>query len=105
MIREEIHKVIAEEEQYSHNATVDIFGQTSNTKRENANTILISEKLNKSDEMAEALNILTINDSEYYVSDSANANDAKGDTASDTKTVTYTSDGKKRKVRSLAMKI
>ena len=35
----------------------------------------------------------TINDAEYYVSNSANANDAKDDPASDTETVTHTSYG------------
>ena len=41
---------------------------------------------------------MTINDAEYYVSDSANANDSKGYPASNPKTVAHTSDGKKRKV-------
>ena len=41
---------------------------------------------------------LTINDAEYYVSESANMKDAKGDPASDPNTVTHTSNGNKRKV-------
>ena len=38
---------------------------------------------------------MTIKYAEYYVSDSANVNDAKENPASDPKTVTHTSDGKK----------
>ena len=37
---------------------------------------------------------MTINDAEYYVSNSATVNDAKGDLASDPKTVTHTRDAK-----------
>ena len=44
------------------------------------------------------LKYLTINDAEYSVSNSANVNDAKGDSACDPKTVTNTSDRKKIKV-------
>ena len=58
---------------------------------------MTSEKIDKSDDPEETLKYLTINDSEYYVSDSANDNDAKGDPESNPKTVTRTSDGKKRK--------
>ena len=43
------------------------------------------EKLDTSDKLAETLKGLTINDSEYYVSNSATTNDAKGDPASDPK--------------------
>ena len=82
----------------AHNVTADTFSQTSNTQRENANAILTSEKLNISDDLAETLNDLTIKDAEYYISDSVNANYAKGDPASDLETVTHTSDGKKMKV-------
>ena len=104
-ILDAIHKVIDEEEldaHYiildAHNVTVDNFSQTSNTQRENSNAILTSEKLDKSDALAEMLKELTINDAGYYASDSANANDAICDPASDPKTVTHTSDGNKRKV-------
>ena len=41
---------------------------------------------------------MTINDTRYYESDSANANDAKDDPAINQKIATHTSDGKKRKV-------
>ena len=40
------------------------------------------------------LKYLTINDAEYYISNSATENDEKDDPASDPKTVTHTSDGK-----------
>ena len=60
---------------------------------------MTSEKLDKSDALAETLKELTINDDGYYASDSANANDAIGDPASDPKKVTHTSDGKKIKVK------
>ena len=56
---------------------------------------MTSEKLDKLDELEETLKDFIINDAEYYVSDSANVNDAKGNPASDLKTFTYTSDGKK----------
>ena len=82
----------------AHNVTADIFSQTSNIQREDANTIWTSEKLDKSYALAEMLKGLIIYVSGYYWSDSANANDAKGDPASDPKTGTHTSDNKKRKV-------
>ena len=88
-----VHKVI-EEESDVKNITADIFNHTYNKQRENANAILTSEKLDKSDDLADTLKDLTINDAEYYVSKSATANDAKGDPASDLKTITHTNDGK-----------
>ena len=75
-----IHKVISEEETDSHNVTVYTFYQmpvTPNTQGENENTILISEGLNNLDALAEILKRLTINDTGYYESKSANENDAK----------------------------
>ena len=77
---------------------MDTFSQTSNTQIENENKILTSEKRDKSDALAEILKGLTINDARYYESDSSNANDAKGDPASDLNIATPTSDRKKRKV-------
>ena len=93
-----IHKVIAEEEADAHNVTVDTFSQTPNTQRENENTILTSEKRDKSDARAETLKWLTINDVGYYESDSVNGNGAKDNPASNPKVYTHTTDGKKRKV-------
>ena len=59
---------------------------------------MTSDKLDKSDDLAERLNGLIIKNAGYYVSDSANANDEKGDHTSNPETATHTSDGKKRKV-------
>ena len=81
----------------AHNVNSDNFSQASNTQRENENAILKREKLDKLDALAETLKGLTINDAIYDESDSSNANDAKGDTASEPKIVTHTSDRKKRK--------
>ena len=63
-------------------------------KIENANAVFTSEKLDKSDDLEYTLKDLTINDTEYYVSNSDTVNDTKGDPASNPKTVTHTSDGK-----------
>ena len=54
------------------------------------------EKLYRSDVLAETFKELTINDTGYYESDSANTNEAKGNPVSNLKTVTHTSDGNKR---------
>ena len=51
------------------------------------------------------LNGSTINDAGYYVSESGEKNDKKGNPESDLKTVTHTSDGKKRKVTDTNNKI
>ena len=48
--------------------------------------------------LSETLRGLTINDAGYYESKSANANDAKGDPASNPKVDTHTSDRKKIKI-------
>ena len=69
-----------------------------NTQGENENKILTSERQSKSDELAEKLKGLTINDAGYYESESVNTNYAKGDPASNMKVATHTSDRKKRKV-------
>ena len=58
---------------------------------------MTSEKLDKLDELTETLKYLKINNAEYYAPDPANANDKKGNPASDPKTVTHTSDGNKIK--------
>ena len=47
--------------------------------------IFTIEKLDKSDKLADRLKDLTINKAEYYVSNSATVNDAKGYPASDPK--------------------
>ena len=94
-IQEAIHKLIEEEFDY-HNVTADTFSHTSNIQRDNTNAIFTSEKLDKSDEVAETLKDFTINDVEYYVSNSENSNDAKIEPASNPKTVNHTSDGRER---------
>ena len=76
---------------------MNTFIQTSNTQRENENKILSSEKQNKLDALAETLKLLTIKDAGYSESDSASANDATSNQASDPKIATHTSDEKKRK--------
>ena len=94
-------RVIVEYEAEDHNFTVDIFSQTPvtpNTQGQNENIILTSEKRNNLDALAETLKVLTINNSGYYESESANTNDAKGDPTSDQKVATHPSDRKKRKV-------
>ena len=63
----------------ANNFTADKFIHTSNTQRENANTILTSKKLDKSDELADAVKDLTINDAKYYESNTAAASDAQGE--------------------------
>ena len=76
------------------NVTVDTFSHTPNTQRENKNAIFTSEKLDKYDELADALNDLTINDAKYDESDTATSSDSQDDSTRDPKTVTHTSNGK-----------
>ena len=92
-----------EEESISdvNNVTMDTFSHTPNTQRENANVIFTSEKLDKSDDLADTLKDLTINDSKYYESNTATTSDTQGDTTRNPKTVTHTSNGK-GKLRTLA---
>ena len=100
-----MHRVIAEEEAHEHdttldtnNVTVDTLSHTPitpNTQGENENAILTSERLDKSDSLAEMLNNLTVNDVGYYESDSENANHP----GSDPEVAIHTSEGKKRKVK------
>ena len=90
----EKQKKIIEDELDSHNITVDTFSYASNKQKENKNEIFTSEKLNKPDDLSETLKDLKIKDAEYYLSNSANKNDANGDPRGNPKTVTHTSDGK-----------
>ena len=59
--------------------------------RENANAIFTSEKPDKLDELVKAVNNLTINDAEYYESNTATASDAQGDISRNPGKVTHTS--------------
>ena len=52
----------------ANNVTVDTFSHMPNTQRDNANTIFTSEKLDKSDDLADALENFTINNTKYYAS-------------------------------------
>ena len=85
-----------EEESISdvNNVTSDTFGHTPNTQRENANVIFTSEKLDKLDELVDAVNNLTINDAKYYDSNTATASDAQGNLTINPETATHTSSGK-----------
>ena len=65
----------------------------SNTNRENANIIFTSDKLDKTEELVDAVNILTINYAEYYESNTATASDAQGDLTHNQEIVTQTSNG------------
>ena len=95
-IQESMNKFIEDESiAYYNNVTTNTFRHASNTQRENENAILTSEKLDKSDALAEAIKYLTMNDAEYYESDSANMNDAKVDVARNSKVATHTSYGNK----------
>ena len=67
-----------------------------NTKRDNGNKILTSEKRDKLDAISEMLKGLKIKDSGYHEPESENANDTKGDPASNSNTATH--DRNKRKV-------
>ena len=96
-IREAIHKVMEYESISDYNnITADTFSHTPNTQRENTNAIFTSEKLDKLDEMEDTLKDLTINNAEYYASNSATASDAQGDLTRDPKTVTHTSNRKEK---------
>ena len=64
-IREAIRKVMKEESiSYANKVPANTLVCTSNTQRENENVIFTNEKLDKSDELIDALNDLTINDTE-----------------------------------------
>ena len=66
-------------EKDSQNVTAYTFSHTSNTQRDDSNVILTSKKLDKSDELADAVKDLTINDAKYYESNTAAASDAQGE--------------------------
>ena len=54
---------------------------------------MTSENIDKSDELADALKYLEINDDKYYESGTATASGAQGDPTHNPKTFTYTSNG------------
>ena len=59
-------------------------------QRENVNAIFTSDKLDKSDDMVDAVNNLKIHDSEYHESNTAAASDAQGDLTRNPETVIFT---------------
>ena len=72
---------------------MDTLRHTSDTQRDNANTIFTSEKLDKLNDLADTLKDLAINDAKYYESYTATTSDARGDLTHNPKTVTHTSNG------------
>ena len=62
----------------SNNFTADTFSCESIVQRENANAIVTSYKIDKLDELVDAVKNLTIKDAEYYESNTAIASDSKG---------------------------
>ena len=91
-IRESIHEVMEEGSiTDANNVTVDIFSHTSSAQRENENAIFTGEKLDKSDELVDAVNNSTINNAKYYESNTATASDSQGNIAYNLETVTHNS--------------
>ena len=91
---EAIHKFIEDESTADANkVTTDTFSHFSNTKRDNTNTIFTSEKLDKSDELVDAVKNLTIKDAKYNESNTETASYSQGDITHNPETVTYTSNG------------
>ena len=74
---------------------MDIFSNTSNTQIENENAIFTSEKIDKSDELVEAVEDLTIDNAKYYESNTATASESQGYTTHNPETVTHTSNRNK----------
>ena len=95
-IREAICKIMEQKSiADANNVTADTFIHTSNTQRDNANTIFTNEKLDKSDELVDAVKKFTINDSKYYESNTTTASDSQGYIKRNPETFTHTSNGNK----------
>ena len=75
---------------YANTITMDISSHASNAQRENSNAIFTSEKLDKSDELVDAVKILTINDTRYYESNTATVSDAQVNLTHNSETFTHT---------------
>ena len=75
----------------ANDVTADTFSHASSAQRENSNAIFTSENLEKLDELVDSVKNLTINNAEYYESNTATASDAQGNLTSDLETVTCTS--------------
>ena len=66
-IQEAILKVIEQESIVDANiVTVDTFSHTPNTQRKNTNTIFTSKKLDKMEDLVDAVKNLTINNAKQY---------------------------------------
>ena len=72
---------------------MDTFSHASNTQIENANTIFTIEKLDKLDNLVDAVMNLTINDAKWYESNIATVIDAQRDLTRNPETVTHSSNG------------
>ena len=87
-------KVTIEDEEESitnsENVTADEFSHASSSQRENSNAIFTSEKLEKSDELVNAINKSTVNDAVYELN-TATTSDTQGNLMRDPYTVTQTS--------------
>ena len=66
----------------------------SSAQRENSNVIFTSEKLDKSDDIVDAVKKLKTNDTEYYESNTGTASGAQDDLTSNHETFTHTRNGK-----------
>ena len=62
----------------------------SRAQRENSNVIFTSEKLEKSEELVDAVKNLTVNDAKYYDSNTATVRDEQVNITSDPETVSHT---------------
>ena len=74
------------------NLTADTFSNASSSQKENLNAIFTSEKIEKSDNLVNAVKNMTINNSGYELN-IATTSDTQGNLTSDTYTVTHTSNG------------
>ena len=73
---------------------MDTFSHASNTQMQNSNGIFKSEKVDKLDELVDAVNNFTIKDTTYYESNTATVSDTQGDLTLNPEIVTHTSNKK-----------
>ena len=73
-----------------NNLTADAFSHASSSQRENLNTVFTSDKLEKLDNLVDAINNLTMNDAGYELN-KATASDAQGNLTNSSDAVTHTS--------------
>ena len=87
-------KVVIEDEEESisdsNHVTADAFSHASSSHRENLGVIFTSKKLEKLEELVEAINNLKIDDARYELN-TATASETQGDLTSNQDTVTHTS--------------